>query len=1692
VKSPPYDPPGFEPGRADQALREQFEGFAPRVLTWLGALPTWTAELGRRLGLSGGGETITKLMNRLDAEDLIETREILDADGRTTESFWLRPSLRQGLGRYLQQPPRAKLLDRDLDALADAVRALEVTSATTGSIGSAQWLRIVGSYRGDPTGLTLMTDVDELVADGRLGDASTLVAAARGLGELASRTLSEAARRAQWRVDRAARIEHDVQRLRHYCPRPPIETAIRELIESAEEAPGGPWALHLLGDGGVGKTMLIRYLATGRFAAAQRMPRPFLVARADFDHLDPSYPEQRPAELLLALAADLVGVASTRELYRLLRLFQDAASALHEELAGYRSGTDDTDSLRRTVRHFADFVNGLGAPVLLVLDTCEELEKLYLPRAPAPAIDQTFRLLEFVHQEAPTLRVLFAGRRWLVPTAERSGAAGPLLRPRPYLRVVPVGGFTEPEAEGYIDERENRRPGQPAGSAVAAAGSDSPRLASRPGLRQALLDRSRSATRPDGGTEYSPFELASYCDWAASDPDLDADRLRSAPGDPYVEWRIIGRLGDDQVRGALGVAAEFGRFDLALVTPALTRAGVDARAAFDGLAAQEWVNVASVGDDGAPAVIEIDEHLLDRIRKVTARGTEWAPLDRRRLGEDARQVIEGGPLASLPVETVEAAVRLLSPEQAAALWQRIEDWCCEQRAWGWAARVTERVAALEARRAEAAGTPTILAAIFATQAAATLHIAPESDPAELWRNAESLASRHPVPALGAKLLLRARLGRLATGDLTDTRILREALDRIEDNDPDDDWPVAMRSLADPSLAGGFIAALYACTARADVVIDSELLSAIHYVEELPSRTWLLSAKAAASLARAAHSLWTGSPVAAAHAADQAIEIAHGRQADSVDWADWAPPRRLEDQCRLVRMIIAWRGGEVLDAVPWREWRDDALNRMDDPDTERLAAATIRFELGHRPIGSEELERVERLRHDVPARRPLPWTHRQIGPLVVELAEAWRVDADPHRGCSLLNERIDAAVAAGDDPDMIEECQLAQLRICRRERTTEYVPVKRLSREGAPHVKGEAWLVRTLVDGEQPRSPEEAGGWSAWWRCQDTASLASLGTTVPAPPPEWASAAEIADVVEFGNLIRARDDAVFSATKWQPKVLDPEGQFRVLEYTESETEPPVTLAEPTLPPGDLGRGAMAAAEVTALRFPERGIDRLRYAARQLVMAGDETGAMRVMLLASLTMARRQDLAAAQATWATVEAPHEVSGGWQARLAALEAYLSRRPAPAGLPPSPEIKPAAAQAHPSRRGTVALSHYLLARWAVLVVLLLAGASAGLALVLALVLTRTYNDVDTYASIAGAVAGLAALAAAARVLSQALPYRFARARAIKVSQPGEGEVAAGAVPSRGVRDLRGLGLATIWGALAARWPLWTMFRPWRGPWDQNRPIDPEPAFDLDGLRLPARGGLRRLVLLEIRTDTAAEVPLPWEEWLGGAMSAERAAALLCYRRTDGLAWTPSAREWRAARSGQYGTQLPDITLYAPNSSPASFQLLYIVGTPVPTSAGWRLRVAVPVGASETASRGAEAGEELLSVTNFPLSRMGLAVLQAEPVDGPPRTLAGLRSGFMGCARDIMEGGANAVMIVPPLPDGVAREVQAYLSARAPGRRRPLSPTDVLRLLAHVKQLVARTSPAGSTSQFPVLDVMLFLRGASVGALVPTTERSS
>jgi hypothetical protein len=597
-------------------------------------------------------------------------------------------------------------------------------------------------------------------------------------------------------------------------------------------------------------------------------------------------------------------------------------------------------------------------------------------------------MLEALHATHPGVRVIFAGRRWLVPPPHP--AATPRLRERPYLRVLRTSGFTVDEANAYLVKRE----------AIVLPSS----------LYSAILERVRRTT--ETGEGYNPFELAGYLDWALDDPDLTAVKLRAAPGDAYVEQRIIGRIAEAGVRAALPVAVEFGRFDLALVTPALRRAEVDSGRTFDGLATQEWVTTVETFDaTGLPRVIEVDDHLRDRIRRVLMSSPAWPPVDRVLLGRDAAAVIESArALGDVTVATVTAAVRLLPVAEAARLWQNLEERVVRDDEWAWAGQVTDRVAAIEAERLAESGDqgPTILAAVRATQAASRIHNALTHDLADLWRDAELWVAQYPDPELRDRLRARAYCGRVAAGDAgvawADRRLLEHA-------------------------PGDAILAAYegALGSPGGVRVTESLNPAAWLVNELGLDSAM---RACAQITNAVAELRDGRPSSglASFADDALAQAEAASRQEPTRWADWVPPSDLVNRARLTRLVVALRGGEALDNSTLQHWCDENLDKLDGIDAERVVAATVRLQLKKRLLLPSEIEPIASAEHYVPGRRATHWLHDQAGPLAVALAEAWHRAGEPERAEQLLRAHLEAAVNAGDDPDTIERCQEALARL----------------------------------------------------------------------------------------------------------------------------------------------------------------------------------------------------------------------------------------------------------------------------------------------------------------------------------------------------------------------------------------------------------------------------------------------------------------------------------------------------------------------------------------------------------------------------------------------------------------------------------------------------------------------------------------
>lgn len=472
------------------------------------------------------------------------------------------------------------------------------------------------------------------------------------------------------------RAEHDRRKLAHFLDRDEQREALDRLLDSSAELGSSNWATHFIGIGGVGKTMLMRCL-TGPYAQARGGLR---TTRIDFDHVDPRYPTERPGRLLEELASGLAIYIENRTQEHFYDTLQSAIERANTVAKSVSPAGDALDSLHtrqftEALAAFVGFAETLQPPIVLVLDTCEELAKLHPAGENVPSVDATFEILEHIQKSQPSLRVVFAGRRHLTAMAANLALIGTAstppsvmsLKERSYLTVEEIRGFTRDEVSRYLTGIRGLSPDAELLEAVL-------RFSREPGRAKQM--------GPLEGERFGPFEIERYADWIASEPDLRADQLATSdadPVDPYVRVRIVGRMNDPDV---LPFAVVLGRFDAALLHAALPGDEALRRKTVMALAEHEWINL-----EGDPEisnmVFTVQPGLLPRLRSYCRQTGEGHLLEsaRERLGALLTDALLRDPPAELSAEQVEGAVRVLPPEEAAVICDRLAERVADAEAW---------------------------------------------------------------------------------------------------------------------------------------------------------------------------------------------------------------------------------------------------------------------------------------------------------------------------------------------------------------------------------------------------------------------------------------------------------------------------------------------------------------------------------------------------------------------------------------------------------------------------------------------------------------------------------------------------------------------------------------------------------------------------------------------------------------------------------------------------------------------------------------------------------------------------------------------------------------------------------------------------------------------------------------------------
>jgi hypothetical protein len=461
------------------------------------------------------------------------------------------------------------------------------------------------------------------------------------------------------------------------------------------------WCLHFIGVGGTGKTMFVRHLV------AHLAPHHGVaIARIDFDHLSPDYPFKDPSRMYEALAAELRGWAS-----------EDAERALHSMRGLLGKLRDELHSAAAIdpVAHplfveasvmFRDFLRRIaaGRPLVLVLDTCEELARYRIDDRPSPALAKTFEIIELLRygrplseaerQRAgapppifPELRVVLAGRRILAAHGMNYEARSPQPA-RGYVWLHEVRGFTRDEARSYL--RTARVPLE----------YDEAILGASPEVADALPIR-WSEPRPGSQVQrYHPYDLGVLASLATADDPPSVDEIAEAVDEHYVDIRIVRRLQCKPLERVLPILARLGHVDRSLVRTFVADHELDE--VLGRLDEQEWMIAEPWGEGPAWS---IDPRLLPRLERYC----EHRPISRADLQAVTARLdawFADGDVARFDWQLLDAGLRVRAirpgrtgrppdPEDAlAALWRwwlPIEQRLFARRGVDWTADVLEKL-----------------------------------------------------------------------------------------------------------------------------------------------------------------------------------------------------------------------------------------------------------------------------------------------------------------------------------------------------------------------------------------------------------------------------------------------------------------------------------------------------------------------------------------------------------------------------------------------------------------------------------------------------------------------------------------------------------------------------------------------------------------------------------------------------------------------------------------------------------------------------------------------------------------------------------------------------------------------------------------------------------------------------------------
>lgn len=1060
--------------------RERLEQLASVLgtegLAWLAIAPTWTERIAQQTSFPTGEMDLAGWLRWAEDAAVVEQQPERRADPRLGREFWIAESDRAPVLDFLKS--LESLGDSGLRRVtAEIARRLQSTrEGTELPVALDRWAALAATAEQPAAAAQrLESEVEQLTRDNRLGEARAAVTAGGALARiLGGSHLGNAVDLGNRRLELAYREAADQRHLRRYFKRDDQERAFDALLDTRSPV----WALHYMGMGGIGKTMLLR-----RITSQIARERQLAISRIDFDQQSPDYPVRKPGNLLLALALELrPHVGSEGE--RLVRQLDDATRELHEQL-GAEPPPDDPlwnvtrPEFGRLLNAFADLLRSVPRRVVLLLDTCEELARVPVVNQILPAVEATFEILARLHDEVPQMRVVLAGRRPLAsaghgwslreldpgaPT-DRTHGLRPYLPARPFLALHEILGFTEEEAHRFLTgswglqierqgilERAVLERSQEAGRAVAFV---------RAGNEFTGFEALPAAPDTPGEPLYGPFDLSLYASWLTDDPSLGPDQIANADGDPYVEIRIVQRIQPIQLRAALPAIVALGRIDEQTLGEALP-GGLTPEAIADlyrALADHEWMEQQRDAHTGQ-LFLEVEPHLLPRLRKYYGHELRAPVADaaRRRLVPGLARAVRTSPLGELSVHQIDAALSLLPAADAAALWTEVLVRVPLEVDWNWLRNVTERLLGGDGALSRQ---PSLAAGLTVASSALQLHLAGTTRaPSDVQMAA---VARWPDEATRPWVTRLHQIWSIDPGRpvARAADLFVELIDRFESvpvASPDDPHLVVRRR--SEAEAGALMHAIEDRIERVslrapetDVNWTSFADALTAWADVLAAHEYPVTLVAMAEIIAARVNVAAGRGDEAGRHVERALDGVRGpATVTDPPWLFWREPDSVADRVLLEALALHRDHlvGPAPEAIPWftgddatlpRSMRDWLRTRFgsDGPaltatiDGERLVSALEQWWLDRAVPAPSELEAFEAMELYAVDRQPVAAVHRHTPPLFVTLARKRAAVGDFAAADRHLRDRAREAAATRQDAETVRIATIARLQNARASR-----------------------------------------------------------------------------------------------------------------------------------------------------------------------------------------------------------------------------------------------------------------------------------------------------------------------------------------------------------------------------------------------------------------------------------------------------------------------------------------------------------------------------------------------------------------------------------------------------------------------------------------------------------------------------------